>query len=244
MKIQSSNALALGVALVAITAIGTPATAQDAQQKARATQQEARDEAREARQETRDTTRRSGNAITDSWITMKVHSQFIPEDALEDSDIDVTTKRRVVTLTGIVASEAGKARAVEIARATDGVNSVTDRLRVVPGGDDADDRGTAGRTGAAAGAAGREAARDTREAGRSAGKAVSDGWVTSKIYSQYITEDALDNSDIDIDVKRGAVTLKGTVASREAASRAESIAQQTDGVRSVRNNLKVRASSR
>jgi hyperosmotically inducible protein len=68
---------------------------------------------------------------------------------------------------------------------------------------------------------------------------VTDGWVKSKIYSQYLTENALDDSDIDLDVAKGAVTLNGTVRTAAGRERAEAIAKATDGVKSVKNNLKV-----
>jgi osmotically-inducible protein OsmY len=45
--------------------------------------------------------------------------------------IDVDTKDGVVTLTGNVNSAAEKRKAVEIARESDGVKSVTDRLKIV-----------------------------------------------------------------------------------------------------------------
>ncbi|HXW03669.1 MAG TPA: BON domain-containing protein [Vicinamibacterales bacterium] len=184
--------------------------------------------AQEPRPEPRETARQTGNAITDSWITLKIHSQFIPDDALEGSDIDVDTNAGVVMLTGTVRTEAGKARAEAIAKATDGVKSVKNSLRIGPADSDAAE-------------AGRRAGEETREATGTAGKAVTDGWIKSKIASQYITEDALDDSDIDIDVERGAVTLNGTVKTDAARSRAEALAKATDGVRSVRNNLKVGA---
>ena len=41
-------------------------------------------EVREAKQDTSQAARSTGNAVKDSWITMKVHSQFVPEDALEE----------------------------------------------------------------------------------------------------------------------------------------------------------------
>jgi hyperosmotically inducible protein len=162
-----------------------------------------------------DAAKKTGNAITDSWITMKVHSQFIPEDALEGSDIDVDTNAGVVVLKGTVPTDAAKARAVAIAKATDGVKSVTDQLRIAKP----------------------ESA--AREAAGTTGKAVTDGWIKSKIYSQYVTEDALDDSDLDVDVSRGAVVLNGTVKSDAGKTRAEAIAKATDGVKSVKNNLKV-----
>jgi hyperosmotically inducible protein len=191
--------------------------------------------AHDTKQEAKSAAHKSGNAITDSWITMKVHSQFVPEDALENSDIDVDTKAGVVTLMGTVPTAAGKSRAVAIAKATDGVKSVNDRLRVVAPADHD--------VSASAGAAAREGARDTKQAANKAGNTISDGWVTSKIYADYIDEDVLEGSDIDVDVKAGVATLKGTVASPAGAARAAAIAKATDGVKSVRNNLKIVAKS-
>lgn len=240
MKRQTLGWMAgtLALALAATAPAGAQTTAE---QKTREAARETRQEAREAGQATKDAARRSGNAVTDSWITMKVHSQFVPEDALEDSDIDVETQGGVVTLAGTVPTAAGKSRAVAIAKATEGVKSVNDRLRVAPEDADDDDDRPAAAAGAAAGAATREGARETKAAGRSAGRAISDGWITSKIYADFIDEAPLEDSDIDVDVERGVVTLTGTVASKAGMTHAASVAQKIEGVKSVRNNLKVRA---
>jgi hyperosmotically inducible protein len=185
--------------------------------------------AAETKQDAKATASKTGEAIKDSWITLKVHSQFVPEDALKDSDIDVDTANGVVTLNGTVASDAGKARAVAIAKATDGVKSVTDNLRIA----------AAPESTAAAREAGRDAADKTRDTAGTTGKAISDGWIKSKIAAQYVTEDSLDNSDIDIDVKKGMVVLNGAVRSSAAKTRATAIAKGTDGVKDVTNNLKI-----
>lgn len=73
---------------------------------------------------------RTGEAITDGWITGHVKSRFIGEDALKGSRINVDTTDHIVTLKGTVASAAGRARAVELARSTDGVHGVVDELFV------------------------------------------------------------------------------------------------------------------
>ena len=72
------------------------------------------------------------NVVTDGWITMKIHSQYVPEDVLEGSNIDVDTAKGVVTLTGVVPTAAARTRALAIAKATDGVKSVVDKLRIGP----------------------------------------------------------------------------------------------------------------
>jgi hyperosmotically inducible protein len=63
--------------------------------------------------------------------------------------------------------------------------------------------------------------------------------VKSKIFAQYLTESALDDSDIDIDVANGVVTLSGTVKTAAGKTRAVAIAKATDRVKSVKDNLKV-----
>ena len=73
---------------------------------------------------------KTGEVITDSWITTRVHSKFVGEDLLKDSDINVDTKDHVVTLRGTVLSAAGRARAVEQAKEVEGVQRVIDRLTI------------------------------------------------------------------------------------------------------------------
>ena len=175
--------------------------------------------------------------VKDGWITMKIHSMFVPEDALEGSNVDVDTISGVVTLSGTVATEAGRTRALAIAKSTDGVKNVVDKLRIGPPERELDD--VARDAGQATSAAAKEAAKDTKAATRTTGRKITDGWVKSKIYAQYLTEGALDDSDIDIDVAKGAVTLNGTVKTAAGKARAVAIAKATDRVKSVKDNLKV-----
>ena len=71
--------------------------------------------------------------VADSWITTKVRAKFVDEDVLKHSHISVSTKDNVVTLSGTVASEAGRERAIAIVKATDGVKDVVDKLTLSPG---------------------------------------------------------------------------------------------------------------
>ena len=161
------------------------------------------------------------NVVTDGWITMKIHSQYVPEDVLEGSNIDVDTAKGVVTLTGVVPTAAARTRALAIAKATDGVKSVVDKLRIGPAESAIDSK-------------------NLREAGHTAGRTITDGWVKAKIHGQFIPEDALSDSDIDVHVKNGVVTLTGTVKTEAGRARAVSIAKATAGVKSVTETLKIR----
>ncbi len=81
----------------------------------------------------------------------------------------------------------------------------------------------------------------TASAAKKTGRAIDDGWIKSKIYAQYMTDwnTVLDDSDIDVDVANNVVTLNGTVKSAAAKAKAVSIAKATDGVKSVKDNLRV-----
>ena len=75
---------------------------------------------------------KTGEVMTDAWITTRVHERFVGEDLLKDSDISVDTNKHVVTLKGTVIGRAGRARATTIARNTEGVHAVVNRLTVGP----------------------------------------------------------------------------------------------------------------
>jgi osmotically-inducible protein OsmY len=81
---------------------------------------------------TKDGLSKSGEVMTDAWITARVHERFIGEDLLKDSDIDVDTSRHVVTLKGTVMGRSGRARAARVALRTEGVHRVVNHLTVGP----------------------------------------------------------------------------------------------------------------
>ena len=56
---------------------------------------------------------------------------FVGEDLLKGSDINVDTNNHVVTLKGTVTSNAGRDRAIALAKRTSGVQRVVDQLTVV-----------------------------------------------------------------------------------------------------------------
>jgi hypothetical protein len=69
-------------------------------------------------------------ALSAAGLTAKIKSKMGLDDSIDAANIDVDTDGSVVTLTGRVDSQAQKARALQLARETDGVTSVVDRLRV------------------------------------------------------------------------------------------------------------------
>ncbi len=75
----------------------------------------------------------TGNVVTgvdDAWITTKVQGQYFLEPDVKGNDIDVDTRNGVVTLAGSVESQAARQLAESIARETEGVSRVVNRLTV------------------------------------------------------------------------------------------------------------------
>ena len=66
----------------------------------------------------------AGDAVSDSWITTKVKSQFAADELVKALDINVSTNGGVVTLAGIVESSAARSRAISITKGTKGVKRV------------------------------------------------------------------------------------------------------------------------
>lgn len=135
--------------------------------------------------------------------------------------IDVDAEGNVVTLSGEVATERQKTRALELAK-VDGVIRIEDKIEV--------DRDA-----------------DTTLADRAkrglnkAGETISDRWITTKVSWFFVGEDVLDGSDINVDTDNRVVTLKGRVPSQAARVRATALARQTEGVRDVRDELVISA---
>ena len=70
------------------------------------------------------------NAVEDAALTAKIKSKMALDDTVEVLKIDIDTVNGVVTLTGTVDTEAQRKRALQLARETDGVTRVVDRLEI------------------------------------------------------------------------------------------------------------------
>lgn len=84
----------------------------------------------DAQRKAGDTTDRMGDATADAALTTKVKSKFLADDDVSGLRIDVDSKDGVVTLTGTVRTAAEKTKAIAVAKNTEGVKSVVDRLKV------------------------------------------------------------------------------------------------------------------
>jgi hyperosmotically inducible protein len=168
-----------------------------------------------AGRETEGTTGRAENSIEPAWITTKIQAQYFVNPEVKPWNVDVTTGANgVVTLEGEVEQAADRDEAARIARETEGVSRVDNRLRV---------KGEPAAGGEGTGAAA------TRP----------DVWLTAKVQSKYFLDDLVKLRNIDVSTQNGVVTLSGAVASDAERRQAVSLARTTEGVRQVTDNLKV-----
>jgi hyperosmotically inducible protein len=73
---------------------------------------------------------RAGAVLNEGALTAKIKSKMALDDVVRARSIDVTTSGHVVTLSGTVASQAERTRALQLARDTAGVTDVVDRLTI------------------------------------------------------------------------------------------------------------------
>ena len=81
----------------------------------------------------------------------------------------------------------------------------------------------------------------TERATKETAVVVDDAAITTKVKSAVLAEPGLKTLQINVDTKDGVVTLSGTVDTPVLKERAMQIAQQTNGVRSVVDNLAIKS---
>ena len=78
---------------------------------------------------------------------------------------------------------------------------------------------------------------DTRQ---STGQYVDDSAITAKVKAAIFDEDSLKSRQINVETFKGVVQLSGFVDSSKNYNKAEQIARDVDGVKSVINNIVVK----
>lgn len=86
-------------------------------------------------------------------------------------------------------------------------------------------------------------AEDAKRLGRTIGTGANDGWLWTKTRAVLATTDDLRDSTINVDVDNSAVTLSGTVATQAQKTKATQVTKSVEGVKSVKNNLVVSATT-
>jgi osmotically-inducible protein OsmY len=156
-------------------------------------------------------------AHSDVGITTMVKAKMEVDKTVRDAKIEVTTKDRVVTLTGNIDSEAAKQKAIALAKETKGVVEVRDMIAVKRETGDG----------------------DAPDPGRTIGVTIDDADTTVRVKSRLLEDPLVQGLKIDVDTRDGVVFLTGTVGSDPEKQQAIKLARETKGVKDVQANLTV-----
>lgn len=147
--------------------------------------------------------------------------------AAYDKSMQISKASIALALASLVFAFACSPRDEDKARKT--VQEIEDKSREIAG--DAADKA-------------KEVAADVADKGKeivsSTGEAITDGWITAKIKAKFTDDKLLKDSNITVDTEGRVVTLKGTVASAEAKKSAVTIANGTEGVLRVVDQVAVK----
>jgi hyperosmotically inducible protein len=80
---------------------------------------------------------------------------------------------------------------------------------------------------------------DAKSLGSKIGAGLDDGWLWTKTRFDLAAADDLRDSTINVDVENGVVTLSGAVANHDQMAKAESVTKAVEGVKGVKNLLKL-----
>jgi len=172
------------------------------------------------------------SAVSDSDLQNAIQARLNSDPDLNAAklDVDAHAKDNKVTLKGTVATESMRLRAVELAKAGNPNLEITDKIDVKPRevsrSEYTEDMA-------------REARERAKTSGDKIGTSLNDAWIHTKITSKLIGDKETPARKINIDVVDGIVTLRGEVNSTVAKDEADRVAKDTEGVRRVRNLLKV-----
>lgn len=155
--------------------------------------------------------------VEDLEIRVAILEAFAHSRELGGKNIDVKVDNRAVTLSGTVETPAQRNGAEQIARALDGVASVTNNLTVTNP----------------------QAA--TEPPAANAPPADSNAELAKRVEFELYRTNAFNTLTMQIKADEGAVTLSGTVRSRAEQLLAERVVQGVPGVKKVVNELKVAA---
>jgi hyperosmotically inducible protein len=92
------------------------------------TAERARQAGHEISQKTAEAAKTAQEALSDGALTAKIKAKMALDDSVKALDLNVDTVNAVVTVTGRVRTRAERERALALARETDGVRQVVDRI--------------------------------------------------------------------------------------------------------------------
>jgi len=173
-----------------------------------------------------DPAHRSAHPVDDSMITTKVKAKFVGDKGTRADHVEVETVNGVVDLTGTAHSKSAAARHVTLARQVQGVKSVKNNIQI----------DTANTTAAADTST--DKAHTTAKSGKS-DQPVKDTTITTKVKAKFLEDKTVSARDIHVKTVNGVVNLTGNAKSKDESTKAAELAREVDGVKSVKNRIKV-----
>ena len=141
---------------------------------------------------------------TDTWITTKVKADLLATDGVEGSKINVTTINGVVTLAGVLESQAQVDKAVAVTRAIEGVKGLdTQALKTAGANETVSDQPG------------------------------SDTWITTKVKADLLATEGVDGTKINVTTVNGVVTLAGVLDTSAQVDKAIEVTRKIEGVKGV-----------
>jgi osmotically-inducible protein OsmY len=170
---------------------------------------------------------------TDQDISNLIATKIASDKSLKPDAIKVTVDGGVVTLTGVVPKDADLARVEQLARVP-GVSRVENKLTSREKATD--------KTKEAAGKVADKSKKGvdkTKQALSKTGEVITDAWISSRIKTKFMGDEALRASAITVDSSDHRVTLSGAVPNAAARAKALSMAKEVEGVDRVIDKLTV-----
>lgn len=170
---------------------------------------------------------------SDQDLSSLIATKIANDKALSADAVRVKVEGGVVTLSGMVGKDADKATAEELARVPGVVrieNNLTSREKATD-----KVKGTAGTVADKS----KKGAAKTKDALSKTGEVMTDGWISSRIKTKFMADEALRASAIKVDTNDHVVTLAGAVPDTAAHAKALALAKEVEGVDRVVDKLQI-----
>ncbi len=170
--------------------------------------------------------------MSDADLENTVKARILADAQLKavNLDVDADADTNQVTLSGTVDSQPLRAKAIDLAKSAQPGLNVTDKIEVKAR--------EVSRTEYTEDLA-KQAREKAKSTGDTIGDTIEDAWIHTKIVAKLIANSATPERNINVDVVKNVVTLRGNVDTAEQKAEAARVAKDTDGVKSVNNQLKV-----
>jgi len=161
---------------------------------------------------------RTSQEIIEARQESQIWTTFALSPCLRANDLKVVVREGKATLTGNVADGVDKDLAKQIALSVDGIKSVDNNIEVPA-----------------------NHMTPAQSEKRTFGEMIDDATITSAVRSKILWSRYADNLSVNVDSTRGQVSLTGTAESAAAKELAGKLATNTQGVRSVANQLTIQS---